>query len=82
MKIHHCLLSKSNIFDQNLTKLGHFVKYHDVFKFDNGPYRTMLSVVNRPCSPDGNVSGYRCVSDCRSRGREFDPNTVPYFHGD
>ena len=25
-------------------KLGHIVKYHDVFiKFDNGPYRTMLS---------------------------------------
>ena len=26
-----------------------------------------------------NVSGYRCVSDCRSRGREFDPGPVPYF---
>ena len=25
-----------------------------------------------PRSPVGNVSGYRCVSDCRSRGREFD----------
>ena len=25
----------------------------------------------------GNVSGYRCVSDCRSRGREFDPGPVP-----
>ena len=30
----------------------------------------------------GNVSGYRCVSDCRSRGREFDPDPVPYFRGD
>ena len=30
----------------------------------------------------GNVSGYRCVSDCRSRGREFDPGPVPYFCGD
>ena len=30
----------------------------------------------------GNVSGYRCVSDCRSRGREFDPSPVPYFRGD
>ena len=27
----------------------------------------------------GNVSGYRCVSDSRSRGREFDPGLVPYF---
>ena len=24
----------------------------------------------------------RCVSDCRSRGREFDPGPVPYFRGD
>ena len=31
-------------------KLGHIVKYHDVFfKFDNGPYRTMLSVVMALC---------------------------------
>ena len=35
-----------------------------------------------PCSAVGNVSGYRCVSDCRSRGREFDPGPVPYFRGD
>ena len=35
-----------------------------------------------PRSAVGNVSGYRCVSDCRSRGREFDPGTVPYFRGD
>ena len=27
----------------------------------------------------GNVSGYICVSDCRSRGPEFDPGPVPYF---
>ena len=53
MKIHHlkqCPLSKSNTFDQNFMKLGHIVKYHDVFfKFDNGPYRTMLSVVIALC---------------------------------
>ena len=35
-----------------------------------------------PRSAVGNVSGYRCVSDCRSRGREFDHGPVPYFHGD
>ena len=29
-----------------------------------------------PGSAVGNVSGYRCVSDCRSRGREFDPAPV------
>ena len=27
-----------------------------------------------------NVFDYRCVSDCRSRGREFDPGPVPYDH--
>ena len=35
-----------------------------------------------PHSAVGNVSGYRCVSDCRSRGREFDPGPVPYFRAD
>ena len=35
-----------------------------------------------PHSAVGNVSGYRCVSDCNSRGREFDPGPVPYFRGD
>ena len=38
--------------------------------------------VTGPRSAVGSVSGYRCVSDCRSRGREFDPGSVPYFHGD
>ena len=32
-----------------------------------------------PRSAVGNVSDYRCVSDCISRGREFDPSPVPYF---
>ena len=35
-----------------------------------------------PRSTVGNVSGYRCQADCRSRGREFDPGQVPYFRGD
>ena len=35
-----------------------------------------------PRSAVGNVSGNRCESDCRSRGREFDPAPVPYFRGD
>ena len=33
----------------------------------------------RAASAVGNVSGYRCVSDCRSRGGEFHPGPVPYF---
>ena len=35
-----------------------------------------------PRSAVGNVSGYRCESDCRSRGRQFDPGLVPHFRGD
>ena len=35
-----------------------------------------------PRSAVGNVSGYRCVSGCISRGREFDSGPVPYFRGD
>ena len=35
-----------------------------------------------PHSAVGNVSGYRWGPDCKSRGREFDPGLVPYFHGD
>ena len=43
-------LSKSNTFDQNFVKLGHLVKYHNVFfNFDNGPYRTRFSVVIALC---------------------------------
>ena len=39
-------------------------------------------VYTGPRSAVGNVSGNRCESDCRSRGRKFDPATVPYFRGD
>ena len=45
-------------------------------------YGVMLDRDAGPRSAVGNVSGYRCVSDCRSRGREFDPSPVPYFRGD
>ena len=37
---------------------------------------------NGPRSAVGNLSGNRGESDCRSRGREFDPGPVPYFRGD
>ena len=32
-----------------------------------------------PQSTVGNVSGNRCESDCRSRGRKFDPGQVRHF---
>ena len=46
-----------------------------LMKFANNTGARLRSAV-------GNVSVYRCVSDCRSRGREFDPGPVPYFRGD
>ena len=45
-------------------------------------HNTDIHQFTGPRSEVGNVSGYRCVSDCRSRGREFDPGPVPYFRGD
>ena len=46
------------------------------------PKSSFQHLNTRPCSAVGNVSGYRCVSDCRSRGREFNPGPVSYFRGD
>ena len=50
----------------------------------NSPVRgpTQVTFVLGPRSAVGNVSGNRCESDCRSRGREFDPGPVPCFRGD
>ena len=62
------------------------LKQRDVAIMDSFIKKKTFTVVNGlktgPRSADGNVSGYRCVSDCRSRGREFDPGPVPYFRGD
>ena len=44
--------------------------------------RTRLFRKKGPCSAVGNVSGNRCESDCRSRGRQFDPCPVLHFRGD
>ena len=40
------------------------------------------TTITGPRSAVGNVSGNRCESKCRFRGREFDPGPVPYFRGD
>ena len=63
-----------------------YIKVQDI---GTGRSETALNVASQvlifrtgPRSAVGNVSGYRCVSDCRSRGREFDPGPVPYFCGD
>ena len=41
-----------------------------------------IYICSGPRSAVGNMSGYRCESDCKSRGREFDPGPVPNFRGD
>ena len=38
-----------NSFDYNSMKLGHIIKYFNVFKFQNGPYRTMPSGIIAIC---------------------------------
>ena len=43
-------------------------------------FKLFAKVITRPRRGVGNMSGYRCMSDCRSRGCEFD--TGPYFCGD
>ena len=43
------LLSKMNSFVYNSMKLGHIITYHNVFKFQNGPYRIMPSGVIALC---------------------------------
>ena len=43
---------------------------------------TSFTIGPGPSSEVGNVSGYRCVSDFKSRGRKFDPGPVPYFRED
>ena len=43
------LLSKMNSFDYNSMKLGHIIKYHNIFMFQNGPYRIMPTRVIALC---------------------------------
>ena len=38
-----------------------------------------ISLQTGPRRAVGNVSGYKCVSDCRSRGRKFDPGRSHTF---
>ena len=61
-------------------------QYKHIFRKQNNA-KTHLSEVKLfafqyntgPRSAVGNVSGNRCESDCRSRGREFDPGQSHTF---
>ena len=56
------------------------------FFFEKVGFEIIYTVFNTGCT--GHVAQLvTCLAtdaslDCRSRGREFDPGTVPYFHGD
>ena len=43
------LLSKMNVFEYESMKLGHIIKYHNGFKFQNSPGRIMPSGVIALC---------------------------------
>ena len=75
----HCFLNKINL---------HGLKYmhlHLEIQTCDRLLVTIPSLLNQTMLKSGphnavrNVSGFRYVSDCRSRGREFDPGAVPYF---
>ena len=63
-----------------LTFMSRINFVHEKSFITSGP--ALSSSATGPRSAVGNVSGYRCVSDCRSRGCKFDPGPVPYFRGD
>ena len=56
----------------------------DIYKWKKSNTSRVITqpIITDPHSAVGNVSGYRCVSDCNFRGREFARGPVPYFHGD
>ena len=72
------------LFSLNFVKLmGNFCKVFAAYKQVRDSTVFLYPITGTgPRSAVGNVSGNRCESDCRSRGREFDPGPVPYFRGD
>ena len=58
------------------------MNFHDLIMFSFSTVTSLIGIATGPHSEVGNMSGYRCMSDCRSRGRKFDPGRVPYFRGD
>ena len=66
--------------NQNPSILGRYLWLTE--EIEQNEKVTLTPKKTGPRSAVGNVSGNRCESDCRSRGREFDPGPVPYFRGD
>ena len=56
-----------------------YFKHVFASKVDNNVGPDLRSQLIRPHSAVRNMSDYRCISECRCRGREFYPASVPYF---
>ena len=76
----NCLHDNEALFSNFAKNCNKIIKFH-LLHIQGNALRVKVCYTG-PRSAVGNVSGYRCVSDCRSRGREFDPGLVTYFRGD
>ena len=74
-------LTKQHIVINSMILSYIFIVMHHC-NFNKMVANVSILLLTGPHSAVGNVSGNRCESDCRSRGREFDPGPVPYFRGD
>ena len=69
--------SKSTVLSLGYSKIHCF--YPHAFSSIFMCFTPKLNAFTGPRSAVGNVSGNRCESDCRSRGREFDPGRSHTF---
>ena len=68
--------TKISCVDEAVQFISSFLSYISIVKYERHVNLAGLR------STVSNVSGYRCVTDCISRGCKFDPGQVPYFRGD
>ena len=62
--------------------MGELVVYQPLQRLSSirpSKFSNIFSSETGPRSAVGKVSGYRCVSDCRSRGREFGVYLLDFF---
>ena len=64
------------------SKMNHTIYFDQILHSNACQHCLITGMGTGPRSAVGNMSDYKCVSDCRSRGREFDPGPVLYFRGD
>ena len=79
VEVHWGVTTRSSI--AQLFSFTIFILFSLPAKKQNKKTTTLFSLIaiTGPHSAVGNVSDYRCVSECRARGLEFDPGSVTYF---